>query len=178
MALIFSTLLILYTISGILTVTKATALINQRPLGDMGNDCMPLTMADFLYSGVHNLTLYECQDWMELSLSSRRDMLWHDVKSTWEKFQTGYITLLQKRGKGIVGESLAIDEFVIIQDLSKNAGRFVWRQICKTFKGKDGVVRSCNILLPNGKIYQRNYKQLAVIPRIPWGSNGGVYIHT
>ena len=91
----------------------------------------------------------------------------------WKCFQRDYLAELQIRKKWKDEHAMEdmVGRIVIVQDESSPKARWQRGIIVSTTRGRDGLIRSCEVRLHNRKIIVRAVQQLALIPDVTGEGN-------
>ena len=145
---------------------QTVGFINMRPI-IMGREGKPpLTPAEFLLTGNPRLTGVPAAYPMQLGLETRKELIWSNLFEAWDLFREDYLLTLRRSAR-VYPPRMVLQEGdgVVLKDRPiDRPGGWECGRIVKVHEGKDQNDRSFDVLVQD-KIYKRNYRSLAPLPR-------------
>ena len=156
---------------GLTTVLcEVEAVVNSRPLACLRTDPMaptPITpghlMTGRLLTTIPDASVKTTENPTVLDRMRHQQAL---TRSFWSAFQRDYLTELQVRKTWKEQQDLSKlkDAVVLIKEVSMTTkAKWPMGVITQPIKGRDGLVRACEIRLANGKLIRRPVQSLALI---------------
>jgi hypothetical protein len=136
--------------------TRIEAILNSRPITPMSNDPSDidcLTPGHFIV-GAPLVSLPE-PDWKEVPSNrlSRWQLVQALTQSVWRRWNREYLYTLQQRCKWLKPQAnIKTGELVLVHEPDLPPLKWKMGRIVKTFPGKDGLVRTVEILTQTGKL--------------------------
>lgn len=154
------------------TLIEVEAIVNSRPLAAVRADPeepIPISPGHFLLGRTPVMVPDGTKDDMPTEDVGRRLRAnRYLLRTLWKAFQRDYLVELQVRKKWHDEHDLTqiVGRIVIIKDETSPKGRWQRGIITKATAGRDGLVRSCEVRLPNRKTVRRAVQHLALIPDV------------
>lgn len=146
------------------------ACLNSRPITQMTSDpddFESLTPGHFLIgSSLKSIPGPDLTDVKENRLT-RWQLTQQLHQHFWKRWSAEYLQKLQSRPKWITSQpNIKPGVLVALLDPDSNLGPCQWKlgRVLKTYPGKDGKVRVCDINTPNGTVFRRPITKISVLP--------------
>ena len=140
-------------------LTEVEAMLNSRPLVPLDSvatdGIAPLTPGHFLI-GAPLAALPSLPDQTSYTSLRRWNLVQHFTDELWQRWQTDYLTHLQRRSKWKQAQhNLQVNDIVLMKDVSLFQRTWKLGRVAAVYKGTDGLVRVVDVT--NG---QKTYRRL------------------